>query len=72
MQPQPPQVPGFRKHRKPSIVGDIGHGVEFRREREAGDLYQRVQLIGRAAMGYPWVFREARQYLETGATPAST
>jgi tRNA-dihydrouridine synthase len=27
-------------------------------------------MIGRAAMGYPWVFREAREYLETGNQPA--
>lgn len=26
-------------------------------------------MIGRAAMGYPWVFREARAYLETGRIP---
>ncbi len=26
-------------------------------------------MIGRAAHGYPWIFREARQYLETGAVP---
>jgi tRNA-dihydrouridine synthase B len=27
-------------------------------------------MIGRAIQGYPWIFREARQYLETGTLPA--
>ena len=27
-------------------------------------------MIGRAAIGYPWIFREIRQYLETGLSPA--
>ncbi len=27
-------------------------------------------MIGRAIQGYPWIFREARQYLETGLAPA--
>jgi tRNA-dihydrouridine synthase B len=27
-------------------------------------------MIARAIQGYPWVFREARQYLETGLVPA--
>jgi tRNA-dihydrouridine synthase len=27
-------------------------------------------MIGRAIQGYPWIFREARQYLETGIVPA--
>ncbi len=27
-------------------------------------------MIGRAIQGYPWIFREARQYLETGLVPA--
>jgi len=26
-------------------------------------------MIGRAAQGYPWIFREAKQYLKTGALP---
>lgn len=44
--------------------GDIatGHDVEKRR-RETG---VRGVMIGRAAMGNPWVFREAKHYLETG------
>ena len=28
-------------------------------------------MIGRAIQGYPWIFREARQYLETGLAPAN-
>lgn len=27
-------------------------------------------MIGRAIQGYPWIFREARQHLETGLVPA--
>jgi tRNA-dihydrouridine synthase B len=27
-------------------------------------------MIGRAALGYPWVFSEAKQYLLTGIPPA--
>ena len=27
-------------------------------------------MIGRAIQGYPWIFREARQYLETGVVPS--
>ena len=26
-------------------------------------------MIGRAIQGYPWIFREAKQYLETGVVP---
>jgi tRNA-dihydrouridine synthase B len=26
-------------------------------------------MIGRASQGHPWIFREARQYLETGSAP---
>jgi tRNA-dihydrouridine synthase B len=44
--------------------GDIssGHDVEKRRrETKVSGV-----MIGRAAMGNPWVFREAKHYLETG------
>jgi len=27
-------------------------------------------MIGRAIQGYPWIFREAKQYLDTGVVPA--
>jgi len=27
-------------------------------------------MIGRAIQGYPWIFREAKQYLETGTAPS--
>jgi tRNA-dihydrouridine synthase B len=27
-------------------------------------------MIGRAIQGYPWIFREAKQYLETGIVPS--
>lgn len=48
--------------------GDIASGrdVEKRlRETRVSGL-----MIGRAAMSYPWVFREARHYLATGEQPA--
>jgi tRNA-dihydrouridine synthase B len=28
-------------------------------------------MIGRAALGNPWIFRETRQYLDTGTSPLS-
>ncbi len=28
-------------------------------------------MIGRAIQGYPWIFREAKHYLETGMAPAA-
>jgi tRNA-dihydrouridine synthase B len=41
--------------------------------RTAGDVKSMIDetgcdgvMIGRAIQGYPWIFREARQYLETG------
>jgi nifR3 family TIM-barrel protein len=48
--------------------GDIacGRDVEKRlRETKVSGL-----MIGRAAMSYPWVFREAKGYLATGVQPA--
>ncbi len=49
--------------------GDLASG----RDIEQRCLTTRVRglMIGRAAMGYPWVFREARHYLETGCQPAA-
>jgi nifR3 family TIM-barrel protein len=47
--------------------GDItsGHDVEMRlRQTKVRGL-----MIGRAAMSYPWVFREAKHYLKTGEQP---
>ena len=48
--------------------GDIANGrdVEHRlRTTQVSGL-----MIGRAAMSYPWVFREAKHYLATGEQPA--
>ena len=44
--------------------GDIasGHDVESRRRQSSVSGV----MIGRAAMGNPWIFREAKHYLETG------
>ena len=28
-------------------------------------------MIGRAALGYPWIFRELKQYLQNGQLPAA-
>lgn len=44
--------------------GDLASGkdVELRR----GSTGVKGVMIGRAAMGYPWVFQEAKQYLRTG------
>ncbi|MDF1658336.1 MAG: tRNA dihydrouridine synthase DusB [Verrucomicrobiales bacterium] len=48
--------------------GDItcGEDVEKRRKTTAVSGV----MIGRAAMQYPWVFRDAKYYLETGEHPA--
>lgn len=48
--------------------GDItcGEDVEKRRETTAVSGV----MIGRAAMQYPWVFRDAKHYLETGEHPS--
>lgn len=44
--------------------GDIATGMDVaRRQREAG---VHGVMIGRAAMGNPWVFREAKHYLQHG------
>ncbi len=47
--------------------GDITTGADVKRRREQ----TRVNgvMIGRAAMQNPWVFREAKHYLETGQQP---
>jgi len=47
--------------------GDIATGADVeRRRRETGVS---GVMIGRAAMQYPWVFRDAKHYLETGEQP---
>jgi tRNA-dihydrouridine synthase B len=47
--------------------GDIANGADVARRR-AGTSVSGI-MIGRAAMSYPWVFREARTFLETGRQP---
>ncbi|HUF60538.1 MAG TPA: tRNA dihydrouridine synthase DusB [Verrucomicrobiales bacterium] len=44
--------------------GDVSSGRDVvRRQRESG---VRGVMIGRAAMGYPWIFREAKQFARSG------
>jgi len=52
--------------------GDIGSGTDVEHRRSTTGV--RGVMIGRSAMSYPWVFREAKHYLETGEhlEPAST
>lgn len=44
--------------------GDIATGQDVAKRRRETNV--RGVMIGRAAMGHPWVFREAKHYLETG------
>lgn len=47
--------------------GDIRDGHDLAKRREETAI--RGVMIGRAAMQHPWIFREARQFLETGEVP---
>ena len=47
--------------------GDIMHGRDV--ERRLRTTKVSGLMIGRAAMSYPWVFREAKHYLATGEQP---
>ena len=44
--------------------GDIGNGTDV--ERRMRETSVSGLMIGRAAMNYPWIFREAKHYLATG------
>jgi tRNA-dihydrouridine synthase B len=46
--------------------GDITNGAELKRRKE--ETAVSGVMIGRAAMQNPWVFREAKHYLQTGDT----
>ena len=48
--------------------GDLASGRDI--EHRCNTTKVRGLMIGRAAMGYPWVFREARHDLETGTQPS--
>jgi len=48
--------------------GDIASGADV--ERHKRETAVAGVMIGRAAMGNPWVFREVRRFLETGETQA--
>lgn len=48
--------------------GDLANGRDIELRRRTTRV--KGLMIGRAAMGYPWVFREAREYLETGRQAA--
>ncbi len=47
--------------------GDISSGEDVKKRRE--ETAVSGVMIGRAAMQNPWVFREAKHYLETGEQP---
>jgi nifR3 family TIM-barrel protein len=47
--------------------GDIACGRDV--EKRLRETKVRGLMIGRAAMSYPWVFREAKYYLQTGRQP---
>jgi len=47
--------------------GDITNGRDV--EKRLRETKVRGLMIGRAAMSYPWVFREAKHYLATGDQP---
>ncbi len=44
--------------------GDIGSGRDV--EQRTRETRVRGLMIGRSAMNYPWIFREAKHYLQTG------
>ena len=48
--------------------GDVRSGQDAKRMMDETGC--NGVMIGRAIQGYPWIFREARHYLETGIAPA--
>ena len=48
--------------------GDLGSGEDIQKRRETTGVSG--VMIGRAAMQNPWIFRQAKSYLETGNTPS--
>ena len=47
--------------------GDIQSGMDVERRRKSTGVSG--VMIGRAAMQYPWIFRDAKRYLESGIHP---
>lgn len=47
--------------------GDLASGADVAHRRATTGV--RGAMIGRAAMNYPWIFREAKHYLATGEAP---
>jgi nifR3 family TIM-barrel protein len=47
--------------------GDLRSAADVARRRAATGV--RGVMIGRAAMHYPWIFRDTKRYLETGEIP---
>ncbi len=45
--------------------GDLGSGADIALRKSRSNI--RGVMIGRAAMSHPWIFREARHYLQTGS-----
>ncbi len=48
--------------------GDITSGMDVEKRKSSTGVHG--VMIGRAAMQYPWVFRDAKHYLATGVQPA--
>ncbi|MEM1441853.1 MAG: tRNA dihydrouridine synthase DusB [Verrucomicrobiota bacterium] len=48
--------------------GDIATGEDVQKRRDSTGVSG--VMIGRAAMQYPWVFRDAKHFLETGEQPS--
>ncbi|MDF1850231.1 MAG: tRNA dihydrouridine synthase DusB [Verrucomicrobiales bacterium] len=47
--------------------GDLSSGIDVEKRKSTTGVSG--VMIGRAAMQYPWVFRDAKHYLETGEQP---